>query len=147
MFDAVMYEEHRRSADALAAARSQTPLATGAQLCEALRSVQATQDVLDGVAADLLALLDSTEGYAEEGASTAASWAVRELRVPVRAARRRVRAGQALHVLPMLAAAAAAGRVRAAHVDEFAAGITKVGADVMADTEDRRPPGPDHRKL
>ena len=135
MFDSQLYTDLRAMAERAAAARSETGLATGAQVCDALRVVQQAQDILDGVHADLLARLESTEGYAEEASPTAASWATQQLRLSRGEARKRVKAGHTLRTLPELAESFAAGRVRLAHVVEFSVGITKLGADVMADAE------------
>ena len=135
MFDAQSYTDLRRGAERLAAARQATELATGAQACEALREVQCTQDVLDGVHAALLARVDESEAYADEGASSTTSWARRELRMAAGEAGRRRKAGNTLRILPDVAAALGVGGIRAAHVDEFTAGITKLGADIMVDAQ------------
>ena len=136
MFDSQLYTSLRHNAEQVAAARGTTALATGTQVCDALREVQTSIDMLDGVRADLLARLESTEGHAEEGASTTASWARRELRMGLGESRKNRRAGDTLHTLSHVAAALAAGRIRAEHVYEFTAGITKLGAAVMQDLEE-----------
>ncbi|HLR84220.1 MAG TPA: DUF222 domain-containing protein, partial [Nocardioidaceae bacterium] len=136
MFDPSAYTTLRQNAAALAAAREDTALATGQQLCDALREVQVGIDMLEGVRADLLARLEASDGYAEEGASTTSSWARKELRMGLGESRKNCRAGQTLQLLPAVAQALAEGRIRAAHVYEFTAGVTKLGADVMADLED-----------
>jgi len=136
MFDPQMYATLRQDAERVAAARTETGLATGAQVCAVLRDVQKSLDVLDGVRADLLSRLETTAGHAEEGASTTSAWARRELRMGADEARKHTRAGQTLQLLPAVAQALADGRIRAGHVHEFTAGITKLGADVMADVEE-----------
>lgn len=136
MFDSQAYAEVRQNVGALAAARDQTGLATGGQVCAALRDVQASIDVLGGIRADLLARLETTGGHAQEGASTSAAWARRELRMGAGEARKDTRAGATLQLLPRVAQALAEGRIRPAHVYEFTAGVTKLGASVMADLEE-----------
>src|SRR5690625_1366866 len=116
MFDTRLYATLRQDAERVAAARSEMGLATGAQARDALRAVQRVQDVLDGVHAALLSQVESSEAYAEEGASSTAAWVRRELRMPAGEASRRRRAGQTLAILPDVAAALAAGRIRLAHV-------------------------------
>ena len=136
MFDPQTYAMLRQCAGRAAAARDTTALATGTQVCDALREVQKTVDMLDGIRADLLARLEATDGHNEEGASTSAGWARRELRMGLGESRKSIRAGTTLHTLPDVAAALAAGKIRAAHVYEFTAGITKLDADVMVDLQE-----------
>ena len=135
MFEMQSYADLRDTAERLAAARGAVGLATGAQACEALRQVQTAQDVLDGVHASLLARVEESEAYADEGASSTATWARRELRMSPSEARRRRKAGNTLRILPEVAASLGVGKIRAAHVDEFTAGITKLGADDMVDAQ------------
>ena len=136
MFDVQLYTSLRQNAGQVAAARTETGLATGVEVCDALREVQTSLDLLDGVRADLLARLESTAGHTEEGASTSAGWTRRELRMGAGEASRNRRAGHTLQTLPKVAAALAAGRIRAAHVYEFTAGTTKLGTDVMTDLQE-----------
>lgn len=136
MFDSKSFADLRRGAEQLAAARESVGLATGVQACEALRQVQKAQDVLDGVHATLLARVEESEGYSEESASSCVAWARRELRLSPHEARRRRKAGDTLRALPDVAASLGVTRIRAAHVDEFTAGITKLGADVVYDAQD-----------
>ena len=96
MFDAQLYDDLRHDADRVAAARIETPLATGEQAREALRTVQRVQDVLDGVHATLLAQIEESETYADDGASSTSAWARQELRMPAGEAGRRRRAGETL---------------------------------------------------
>src|SRR5699024_11836565 len=70
MFDTQAFDTLRQDAERVAAARSEMGLATGAQARDALRAVQRVQDVLDGVHAALLSQVESSEAYAEEGASS-----------------------------------------------------------------------------
>ena len=136
MFDSQIYATLRQDAGAVAAAREHTALATGQQVCDALRDVQTSLDMLEGVRADLLARLEAGDGYAEEGASTTSTWARQQLRMCLGESRKNWRAGQTLQLLPAVAQALAEGRIRAAHVYEFTSGVTKLGADVMTDLED-----------
>src|SRR5699024_10995212 len=136
MFDTQAFDSLRQDAERVAAARSEMGLATGAQGREELRAVQRVQDVLDGVHAALLSQVESSEAYAEEGASSTAAWARRELRMPAGEASRRRRAGQTLAILPDVAASLAAGKIRLAHVYEFTSGITKLGTEVMVDAQE-----------
>ncbi|MDN5855953.1 MAG: 13E12 repeat family protein, partial [Actinomycetia bacterium] len=136
MFESQSYTGLRHMAEQVAAARETTGLATGVQACEALRQVQKTQDILDGVHADLLARVEESEAYTDEGASSTTSWARQQLRMSPGEAGRRRKAGNTLRTLPGVAAALGIGKIRAGHVDEFTGGITKLGADVMADVEE-----------
>src|SRR5699024_7368246 len=128
MFDTQAYATLRQDAERVAAARSEMGLATGAQARDALRAVQRVQDVLDGVHAALLLQVESSEAYAEEGASSTAAWVRRELLMPAGEACRRRRGGHSLAILPDVVASLAACRFRLAHVYEFTSGITKLGA-------------------
>ncbi|MDN5853641.1 MAG: 13E12 repeat family protein, partial [Actinomycetia bacterium] len=136
MFDTQLYDDLRQDAERVAVARTETGLATGEQAREALRTVQRVQDVLDGVHAGLLAHIEESEGYADDGASSTSAWARQELRMPAGEAGKRRRAGETLSTLPDVAAALAAGKIRLAHVFEFTSGITKLGADVMVDAQE-----------
>lgn len=136
MFDTRLHETLRHDAEQIAAARTETPLATGEQAREALRTVQRVQDVLDGVHAALLSQIEASQSYTDDGASSSAAWARQELRMPSGEASKRRRAGETLQVLPDVAAALAEGRIRLAHVYEFTSGITKLGADAMVDAQE-----------
>ncbi|MDN5856534.1 MAG: HNH endonuclease, partial [Actinomycetia bacterium] len=136
MFDPRPYATLRHDAGQLAAARAETGLASGVQVCDALRDVQTSLDILGGIRADLLARLETTAGHTDEGASTTSGWARRELRMGAAEARKNCRAGGTLQLLPQVAQALADGRIRPDHVYEFTAGVTKLGASVMADLEE-----------
>lgn len=128
-----MYAQVRQAAADAAARRSETGLATGAQICDALRAVQQAQDILDGVQADLMARLEDTAGYENEGASTVVGWATRELRLTRPQVRQRLKAGRTLRVLTDAEDALAEGKIRLDHVHELTGGITKLGTDLMTE--------------
>lgn len=132
MFEPDLYDQLRDVARRVVEARSETSLATAEQLCAAKRTVQAAQDLLDGVAADLAARMDETRAFEVEGAPTAAAWMRHELRLSTRQARQQVAAGRTLRLLPDVAEALAAGEIRLDHVHVFTAGIEKVGDQTLA---------------
>ncbi|UPK74197.1 HNH endonuclease [Nocardioidaceae bacterium SCSIO 66511] len=127
-----LHEQARQAADA----SELIGLATDEQLCQSLRDLQAALDLLDGVRASLFAQLKESEAHKSDGASTVAGWARQELRMGLGESRRHTKAGQTLKTLPKVADALRAGTIRAAHVDEFTVGVTKVGADIMTDLQD-----------
>ncbi|UPK76258.1 HNH endonuclease [Nocardioidaceae bacterium SCSIO 66511] len=136
MFEPQTYTRLRDVAGQAAGVSDQIGLATDEQLCQSLRDLQAALDLLDGVRASLFAQLKETEAHKSDGASTVAGWARQELRMGLGESRRHTKAGQTLKTLPKVADALRAGTIRAAHVDEFTVGVTKVGADIMTDLQD-----------
>ncbi|UPK73714.1 HNH endonuclease [Nocardioidaceae bacterium SCSIO 66511] len=136
MFEPQTYTRLRDLAGQAANASELIGLATDEQLCQSLRDLQAALDLLDGVRASLFAQLKESEAHKSDGASTVAGWARQELRMGLGESRRHTKAGQTLKTLPKVAAALDAGQIRAAHVDEFTVGVTKVGADIMTDLQD-----------
>ena len=75
-------------------------------------------------------------GHEDAGAPTMAAWSRRELRLTPAEARRRTRAGHALDKLPAVRDALFAGQVRMAHVDAIAAGVHRLGPDVIGGFEE-----------
>ncbi|UYM06116.1 DUF732 domain-containing protein [Solicola gregarius] len=128
MFESETYARIRQSAATAVSPRTDTALATGAQICDALRAVQQAQDILDGIQADLMTRLEDTAGYDDEGASTVVGWATRELRLTRPQARQRLKAGRTLQALSDASDALAEGRIRLDHVHELTGGITKLGS-------------------
>jgi hypothetical protein len=105
-------------------------LATG-DVRDKVRAVQAAQDALDGAKAALLAELETTKAFEIDGASTLNAWVRNELRLNARTAGVLVRNAAALRELPLVAEAAASGRISAAHVQVFTYGLRHVGLEPM----------------
>ena len=101
-----------------------------------LKAIQTAQDALDAVKAERLASLKVSKDYELDGASSVTTWTRNELRLDATEANTLLRAAGALRVLPGLAQAAAAGRVRLDHVAVFAYGLKHIGPDVIVDSED-----------
>ncbi len=95
---------------------------------DALRAIQVAQDALDAAKVAHLAALAETRGFESEGASAVGSWARLHLRIGERESATLTRAASTLARLPQVAEAAAAGRMRAAHVNVFSYGLRHVGA-------------------
>ncbi len=95
---------------------------------DALRAIQVAQDALDAAKVAHLAALAETRGFEPEGASSVGSWARLHLRIAERESATLTRAAATLTRLPHVAEAAAAGRMRVAHVNVFSYGLRHVGA-------------------
>ena len=100
-----------------------------------LKAIQTAQDALDAVKAERLASLKASKDYELDGASSVTTWTRNELRLDAVEANTLLRAASALQVLPALAEAAGAGRVRLDHVAVFAYGLKHIGPDVITDAE------------
>src|SRR3954447_23061997 len=100
-------------------------------VADQLRAVQALQDALDAKKAVLLAELNASKGFEADGASTIGTWVRNELRMTAADAATLVRAAATFAALPLVAAAAAAGSIRADHVRVFTYGLKHLGAEIM----------------
>ncbi|QMW68075.1 DUF222 domain-containing protein [Mumia sp. ZJ1417] len=134
MFDAGTYSAWAQAFEAVSA--QPTALADGAQTRAALRQVQAMADRMEGLRAALLAQLDDSGGYADEGASSAVAWARRELRLSNRVAATLRAAGHTMRRLPAVGDAMLAGEVRLEHVAQFTSGLRKIDHALFADATD-----------
>src|SRR4051812_44331172 len=77
-----------------------------------VRAIQTAQDALDAAKAECLAEVNASKAYELDGASTLGTWVHHELRVSTSQAADLVRAAATFAVLPLVAEAAAAGRIR-----------------------------------
>ncbi|MCW2771107.1 MAG: endonuclease, partial [Aeromicrobium sp.] len=100
-----------------------------------LHAVQVAQDALDAVKAMLLAELQACKDYEIDGASTLNTWVRNQLRLNAGQATALVRNVNALRDLPLVAEAALAGQISAAHVRVFVYGLAQVGVEPMRDLE------------
>jgi len=102
---------------------------------EQVRAIQTAQDALDAAKAEGLAAMEVTKDFELDGASTLNTWVRNELRLSAKDATALVRAAATLAQLPAVADAAAAGQIRADHVDVFTYGLKHIGADVLIQSE------------
>jgi hypothetical protein len=109
---------------------------TGGDIREKLHAVQTAQDALDAAKAMLLAELKASKAFEIDGASTLNTWVRNELHLKSGTANALVRNVTALEDLPLVAEAALAGRISAAHVNAFAYGLKHVGLDLMRQHEE-----------
>lgn len=101
---------------------------------DSLRAVQSAQDVLDGVKAELLIVLEAQNLHELDGASSPKNWLRSQLRLSGNEASKLKRAGDTLRRLPAVADAAEAGDIRLEHVNVFAYGLKHIGDDVVTDS-------------
>jgi len=101
-----------------------------------LRALQALQDAADAAKAILLAELETSRDYELDGASTINAWVRNQLRLNAGTATALIKNIAALRELPLVAEAAATGRISAAHVQVFRYGLTHVGLERMREFED-----------
>ncbi len=102
---------------------------------ERARAIQVATDALDAAKAVALAELEISRDHEIDGASTLNSWVRNELRLNAGQASVLVRNVSALDELPLVAQAAVAGRISAAHVRVFVYGIRHVGLAKMREFE------------
>jgi hypothetical protein len=100
-----------------------------------LRAFQAAQDALDAVKAEELAALEESKDYELDGASSVTTWARTELRLDARETKQLIRAAATIRDLPMVAEAAASGRIRLDHLAVFSYGLKHIGAGIVRDSE------------
>ncbi|MCW2788979.1 MAG: endonuclease, partial [Aeromicrobium sp.] len=100
-----------------------------------LHAVQTAQDALDAAKAILLAELQASKDYEIDGASTLNTWVRNQLRLNAGQATSVVRNVNALRDLPLVAEAALAGQISAAHVRVFVYGLAQVGLEPMRQFE------------
>ena len=103
---------------------------------EKIHAVQAAQDALDAVKASLLAELEASKDFELDGASTLNTWVRNQLRLNAGQATALVRNVAAMRDLPLVAEAALAGLISAAHVRVFVYGLQHVGLEPMRQFED-----------
>ena len=101
-----------------------------------MRAIQAAQDALDAAKAECLAEIEATKAYEADGASTLNTWVRNELRMTGADAATLVRASATFAALPLVAAAAAEGSIRADHVRVFTYGLKHLGAEIMGQLEE-----------
>ena len=94
-------------------------------------AIQTAQDALDAAKALLLAELDASKDYELDGASTLNAWVRTQLRLNAGQATALVKSVAVLRELPLVAAAAAAGDISAAHLRAFRYGLEHVGPELM----------------
>ncbi|MEO6606129.1 MAG: DUF222 domain-containing protein [Aeromicrobium sp.] len=97
-----------------------------------VRAIQSAQDALDAAKAECLAEISASKDYELDGASTLNTWVRNELRLSASDANALVRSASTLLALPGVAAAAAAGEIRADHVAVFTYGLKHIGSEVVA---------------
>ena len=102
---------------------------------ESLHAVQAAQDALDAAKSMLLAELQGSKEFELDGASTLNAWVRNQLRLKPGQASILVRNVQALGDLSLVAEAALAGKMSAAHVAVFAYGLRHIGLESMREFE------------
>jgi hypothetical protein len=105
------------AADALAALDELDPhsLTTG-ELNEAVLLLQQMRCRLEAAEARVLARWDADRAWQPDGAKTGAAWLAGKQRIPIQAARQRLRHARALRTLPAVASAWAAGEIDRAHL-------------------------------
>jgi len=109
---------------------------SGGDVREKLHAVQAAQDALDAIKAELLAELEMTKDYEIDGASTLNAWVRIQLRLNPKQASILVSNAIALRDLPLVAEAALSGRISAAHVQAFVFGLKQVGLEPMLECQE-----------
>ncbi|MGB9011476.1 MAG: DUF222 domain-containing protein [Aeromicrobium sp.] len=103
---------------------------------ERARAIQVAQDALDAAKALALSELQISRDHELDGASTLNAWVRNELRLNAGQATALVRNVSALDELSLVADAATAGRISAAHVRVFVYGIRHVSLTTMREFED-----------
>ncbi|HYJ70390.1 MAG TPA: DUF222 domain-containing protein [Nocardioidaceae bacterium] len=106
------------------------------QLRELVVGQQAAIDRLQASQSRALAEFEAREGHRPDGCSSMAAWMRRYLQMSGAETQQRRRAAVALIELPSVRAAVEAGRIRPAHVDVFATGVKRLGAQLMRDHQD-----------
>jgi hypothetical protein len=101
-----------------------------------VRAIQIAQDALDAAKAEALAEMEARKDYEIDGASTLNTWVRHELRMSATDAHTLVRASATFAAMPLVAGAAAAGRIRADHVKAFTYGLKHIGHDIMTRYEE-----------
>lgn len=129
MLDTALTEDLHHAVRALLDAPLE--LATNAEKASILRAVQASQDLLDGVKAEVLESFAQSGGPEDDGAPTLKAWARRTLRLSATEVGRLTTAARTLRRLPAVREALAAGRVRLQHVHEFSSGLVKGGEEII----------------
>ncbi|MCW2830994.1 MAG: endonuclease [Aeromicrobium sp.] len=117
------------------AMRSAAQTLSSGDVREKLLAVQWAQDALDAAKAVLLAELQTSKEFELDGASTINTWVRNQLRMNAGQATALVRNVVALRDLPLVAQAAMAGQISAAHVSAFRYGLAHVGLDPMRQHE------------
>ena len=101
-----------------------------------MRAIQIAQDALDAAKAEALAEIEAAKAYEDDGASTLGTWVRNELRMTSADAASLVRASATFAALPLVAAAAAEGSIRADHVRAFTYGLKHLGVEIMGQLEE-----------
>lgn len=101
-----------------------------------LRALQAVQDAADAAKAVLLAELQASKEFEIDGASTLKAWVRGQLHLSTRQASTLVNNAMALRDLPLVAEAAFAGDISAAHLQVFVYGLKHVGLEAMLKWQD-----------
>ncbi len=94
-------------------------------------ALHAELERLTAVATRAMAAFDAGRSWEDDDARSAAAWVAAECRVPLEAARRRVRLGRRLRALPAVEAAWLAGEIGEAHADVLAKARVEVGAECL----------------
>ena len=103
---------------------------------DCVRAIQKAQDALDAEKSVRLGRIAAERSFEAEGASSIATWARNALLLSAKEAKALQRSSATLDALPQVAAAAAAGEIRLAHVNVFTYAIRHVGADVIEQSQD-----------
>lgn len=93
------------------------------------RALAVLRDAAEAALAERLEEIDLTQAYVAEDASSAATWARRELRQDSGRTKRLIRSAATMRDLPEVGAAARAGRISGDHVARFAFALRHVDPD------------------
>ena len=90
------------------------------------RALAALRDAAEAALAERLEEIERTKAYVAEDASSAATWARRELHQDARRTRQLIRAAATMRELPLVGESARAGRISADHVARFSFALAHV---------------------
>lgn len=103
---------------------------------DVIHAAQRVQNAMDALKAAALAELEASKDFEIDGASTLNAWVRNQLRLNARQASVLVKNCAVLRDLPLVAEAALAGRISAAHVQVFVYGLKHVGLESLLEFED-----------
>ncbi|NRQ51117.1 HNH endonuclease signature motif containing protein [Aeromicrobium stalagmiti] len=117
------------------AMRTAAQVLSSGDVREKLHALQEVQDAVDAAKSMLLAELQASKEFELDGASTLNAWVRNQLRLKPGQASILVRNVQVLGDLSLVAEAALAGKMSAAHVAVFAYGLRHIGLESMREFE------------